>query len=185
MSLRVRYTNQNGFYTGDSSYAIAWIALGNRTACEAQFLRAFRYMNGLSGTPATATQYNPFQVFKEREQSGGHINFLTGAGGFLQNVIQGYAGWRARDASLDFRPVLPPFAQVVRLVGLHFAGSRFTLEFNETSMSVELLAESDNGRIALSCEQSAISSACWPERHTLRVGGKLSLPLAEFSLVLL
>ena len=77
------------------------------------------------------------------------------------------------------------FAQVVRLVGLHFAGSRFTLEFNETSTSVELLAESDNGRIALSCEQSAISSACWPERHALRVGGKLSLPLAEFSLVLL
>ena len=77
MSLRVRYTNQNGFYTGDSSYAIAWLALGNRTACDAQFLRAFRYMNGLTGTPATATQYNPFQVFKEREQSGGHINFAV------------------------------------------------------------------------------------------------------------
>eukprot|EP01043_Picozoa_sp_COSAG02_P009181 COSAG02_NODE_307_length_25111_cov_5.306693_21_plen_186_part_00 len=72
------HTDSNGFYTGDSSYAIAWMALGNRTGCDAQFHRAFRYMNGLPGTDAaTTTQYNPFNVFKERQDAGGHLNFLT------------------------------------------------------------------------------------------------------------
>ena len=44
-------------------------------------VRAFKYMNGLVGTAATATQYNPFNVWKEREPNGGRMNFLTGAGG--------------------------------------------------------------------------------------------------------
>lgn len=71
-------------------------------------------MNGLPGIDAaTTTQYNPFNVFKEREDAGGHLNFLTGAGGFLQSVIQGYVGWRVQNARLDFKPELPPFTGFV------------------------------------------------------------------------
>lgn len=39
-------TAGNGFYTGDSSYSIAWLALGNRTGGDAQFARTFLYLNG-------------------------------------------------------------------------------------------------------------------------------------------
>ena len=35
------HTKDNGFYTGDSSYSIAWLALGNRTGSDVQFRRAF------------------------------------------------------------------------------------------------------------------------------------------------
>ena len=55
------YTSSNGFYTGDSSYAIAWMALGNRTGCDVQFVRAFAYMNGLPAT-VQATQYSPLRL---------------------------------------------------------------------------------------------------------------------------
>jgi hypothetical protein len=36
-----KHTKDNGFYTGDSSYSIAWLALGNRTGSDSQFGRAF------------------------------------------------------------------------------------------------------------------------------------------------
>lgn len=58
------HTADNGFYTGDSSYSIAWLALGNRTGSDAQFGRAFLYMNGLpsadNATRVVAPQFNPF-----------------------------------------------------------------------------------------------------------------------------
>ena len=58
------HTKDNGFYTGDSSYSIAWLALGNRTGSDAQFGRAFLYMNGLpsadNATRVVAPQFNPF-----------------------------------------------------------------------------------------------------------------------------
>jgi len=76
-------TRANGYFTGDSAYSIAWLALGNRTAADAQFALAFEHMDS-----------EHFWVWKERAFTGGHLNFLTGAGGFLQNFLYGYAGIR-------------------------------------------------------------------------------------------
>ena len=68
----------DGFYTGDSSYSIAWLALGNRTGSDAQFGRAFLYMNGLPSNDSTirviAPQDNPFHVWKEQARDGNHLN---------------------------------------------------------------------------------------------------------------
>ena len=58
-------TKGNGFYTGDSSYSISWLALGNRTAGDAQFARTFLYLNGLPDGSVVANKYNPFNVWKE------------------------------------------------------------------------------------------------------------------------
>ena len=54
LRLRLYYTahtDSNGFYTGDSSYAIAWMALGNRTACVTVALRASRSHTDLRSAP--------------------------------------------------------------------------------------------------------------------------------------
>ena len=70
-------TLQNGFFTGDSVYSIAWLALGNASAASTQWLSAFAHMDT-----------DCFFTFHEKLK-GGHLNFITGAGGFLQNVING------------------------------------------------------------------------------------------------
>jgi trehalose/maltose hydrolase-like predicted phosphorylase len=170
------HTLTNGFYTGDSSYAIAWMAIGRRDMCDAQFFRAFSYQNGLAGTRyANPSQYNPFNVWKERASEGGHLNFLTGAGGFLQNVIQGYAGWRARATRLEFRPVLPPFTGLVRLVGLKYAGATFSLEYTATSVTLELLEAAAAARLVVDAGGST--------RHVLKQSVPLELPAQAFSMV--
>ena len=48
------HTDSNGFFTGDSSYAIAWMALGNRSACVTFALR-FIFTNLRSAPGADAT----------------------------------------------------------------------------------------------------------------------------------
>lgn len=120
-----------GFYTGDSSYSIAYLDLYRglleadssadapiegqtlRDMADEQFRLAFKHID-----------FTAFNVWHETE-SGGHLNFLTGAGGFLQNVLYGYAGIRlysAEDAEssdcgggeiskgdyMSINPLLPP-----------------------------------------------------------------------------
>ena len=47
--------------------------------------------SGLPDGSVVAKQYNPFNVWKEEAETGEHLNFITGAGGFIQNMINGYA----------------------------------------------------------------------------------------------
>ena len=108
-------------------------------------------------------------------------NFLTGAGGFPQ--IQGYryTSWRALAMRLEFRPVLPPFTGLVRLVGLKYAGASFSLEYTATSMTVELLLLGATAGLVV--DTAAVSSNGSSTRHVLKVGVPLELPSQAFSVV--
>jgi hypothetical protein len=119
-----------GFYTGDSAYSIAWLLLGNRSAVDAQFL-AFEHME------------RHFFVWSEVSRGGklgGHINFITGAGGYVQNVIYGDAGLEYSRDGMALTPLLPP-SGVTRLVlrALSFAGRRVTVSYNATTAVCTLL----------------------------------------------
>jgi len=151
-------TNPDGYYTGDSSYSIAWLALGNRTAADAQFARTFLYLNGLPNNVVVAPHYNPFNVWKEAATSGKHLNFLTGAGGFLQNIIQGYAGLRARSNILQLNPSLPPHAQRLSLVRLSYAGAQFSVDFNSTTVQVTLEEAPAEGKTILLLQSGGVKT---------------------------
>ena len=91
-----------GFFTGDSSYSIAWLRLGNRTAADLQFGLAFEHMD----------VHNGFNVWIEKSKGSkgypGNLNFITGAGGYLQNYLYGYAGIILAERCVSFNPILPP-----------------------------------------------------------------------------
>jgi hypothetical protein len=112
-------------FTGDSSYACGFLALGDRAAADAQLALAFGHIS------------DPFFVFTETEISpgappstSGTQHFVTGSGGLLQAFVFGYPGLRiARRGVLSFtaaRPVLPPAGVTqVKLRGLHLLGVAF------------------------------------------------------------
>jgi protein-glucosylgalactosylhydroxylysine glucosidase len=153
-------TDANGFYTGDSSYSKIGAA---RTA---QFNTAFFHLNGHPSSacntskppqgPCLWSQYNPFLVWKERANYGGHVNFLTGAGGFLQNLLQGYAEIRARMTGFAFDPVLPPYVDMIRLVGVKYAGATFSVAINVSTMVVELTASSSAMQLVVAGKAQAM-----------------------------
>ena len=133
-------TRQNGFFTGDSVYSIAWLALGNTSAAASQWRAAFAHMDT-----------DNFFVFRET-LSGGHSNFITGAGGFLQNVLFGFAGVRFRRESLEIirAPQLPAGVTGFRLRGVRYRGRCITFAFNAKTITVSLCEDLSTGVVVQS-----------------------------------
>jgi protein-glucosylgalactosylhydroxylysine glucosidase len=120
------HTDPNGYFTGDSAYSIAWLALGNLREAAAQWNTSFSHMQP------------PFWVWRERV-SGGHSNFLTGAGGFLQNLVFGYAGLQLSTDRLIVVPRLPPDTTGVILQRVQYLGAELSLSIEEESCTLTLV----------------------------------------------
>jgi hypothetical protein len=56
----------------------------------------------------------PFGVWNERVV-GGNPHFITGAGGFLQNIIYGYAGLQLNSTGILIDPTLLPQVESITL----------------------------------------------------------------------
>ena len=132
-------TDFAGMFTGDSSYACAYLALGNRSSADAQLALAFDHIEP------------HFNVFHETAFDSGHSqHFITGSGGLLQAFVFGYSGLRiARLGALTFasqRPILPPLGVTsVRLRGLDLLGSSFHLWYDDARVCAQLAAEQRGG----------------------------------------
>ncbi|MBX6362463.1 MAG: glycoside hydrolase family 65 protein [Gemmatimonadetes bacterium] len=66
----------------------------------------------------------PFDMLAETPRSVDATDFLTGAGGFLQQVVFGWTGLRLGSAGLEprFRPVLPSSVRRLELRGIYIRG---------------------------------------------------------------
>lgn len=149
-------TRQNGFFTGDSIYSIAWLALGNASAALGQWDAAFAHMD-----------CEHFCLFRE-ELTGGHSNFITGSGGFLQNIIQGWAGVRVGPDAMTLRkPTLPPTAESIKLRGLQLGGAKFSVQYNTSRIT---FARSSLSTTTLHVDDGSTTS------HLVTAGG-VSFPL--------
>jgi hypothetical protein len=125
-------TDFSGMFTGDSSYSVAYLGLGNRTAADAQLSLAFNHIEP------------HFLVFHETAFDDGHSqHFITGNGGYLQGFVFGYSAMRiSRIGVLSFssqQPLLPPFGITkTKLRGVHLLNSSFDIEWNDVQICVIL-----------------------------------------------
>ncbi|XP_050079008.1 protein-glucosylgalactosylhydroxylysine glucosidase-like [Anopheles maculipalpis] len=80
----------------------------------------------------------PFHVWSENgDGADGAGNFITGAGGFLQSLINGYAGVRLRHGKLVINnPRLPPGTTRLFLPELNFGGVKFTLDIGQNGFHI-------------------------------------------------
>ena len=67
-----------------------------------------------------------FNVFAETPENMS-TNFLTGTGGFLQQVLFGYTGLRITSRGLvkEYKPMLPTGVKALTITNLHFRGKRY------------------------------------------------------------
>ena len=80
-----------------------------------------------------------FGVWQETPH-GGAVNFLTGAGGFLQSVIFGYGGLRLSNDALLLHPPQPPGnATSVGLHGVDYLGVPLAITTTKDEVTVEIL----------------------------------------------
>lgn len=152
------------FFTGNSAYGIAYLALGNRTAADYQFELGF-----LHQTPE-------FNVWTEMTPAAnyGHLNFITGAGGWLQALLFGYPGLRLPPTGGVLRfatpaPLLPPGGVTrVKLRGLHLLGTSFDFAYDAARVCVALRGARVGAALQLRSEGTgaivaiAAAEACLP-----------------------
>jgi len=155
------------FFTGNSAYGIAYLALGNRSAADYQFELGFLHQTQEFGV---WTEYTPQAGF-------GHLNFITGAGGWLQALLYGYPGLRLPPAGGVLRfstpaPTLPPGGiRRVKLRGLHLLGTAFDFAYDSERVCVALRGEQAGAALQLRCEATGAAVAVAAE--------EACLPLAE------
>lgn len=82
----------------------------------------------------------PFKVWSEvTPEFSGAGNFITGAGGFLQSVLNGYGGVRLHFDSLTISNFyVPPYSSALMFNGITFLNNRFSLKITENEADVKI-----------------------------------------------
>lgn len=117
------HRGETGAMMGGEFYPILAAQLGDRKSI-GEMLR-----------PLSAAYLRPpFQVIAETPDNQ-NINFITGAGAFLQQFVFGYTGLRLTNNGLErqFPPVLPPGVSKLTLKNITVRGKRETLVFTNRS----------------------------------------------------
>ena len=82
---------------------------------------------------------------------GGTVNFLTGAGGFLQNVVFGYFGFELTASSLSFNPQLPQGVTALTAVNVDYLGNSFDFTFDENDVTVTVKETRNSSQVLHVC----------------------------------
>ena len=103
----------------------------------------------------------PFKVWSEaRPPTVGVGNFITGAGGFLQAIINGYGGIRLHfDHMAISNFYLPPSSTNLKLNGITYLGNRFSLELksaNEATLIFQTLSSTNQIIMSVNGEVKAV-----------------------------
>jgi trehalose/maltose hydrolase-like predicted phosphorylase len=135
-------------------FALGWMTLHNHSAASAFFQKG--HVDNVRP---------PFFVWRET-LSGGCTPFLTGAGGFLQSVLNGVGGVRLEANALALTPS-PPLvtggnATQVSFESLNWRGATLRIEIDVAKVKVSQLTE---GRHPLALKGHR------GETHPLAVGG--------------
>ena len=122
-------------------YSIGYLELGQEEKAGELFRRSFE-----------PYYHKPFYMWTEAILGGGAVNFITGMGGFLQAVIFGYFGVRTQLDRINFKPILPPNVETMRMRGVNYQDveldvmveeERVTLNFTRVDSPVVVFSEDD------------------------------------------
>uniref|UniRef100_A0A914E9F1 Uncharacterized protein n=1 Tax=Acrobeloides nanus TaxID=290746 RepID=A0A914E9F1_9BILA len=109
-----------------SMHAIGWLDVNDELSAKEMFQKNYIYIQ------------QPFDVWKETYQGGGAENFITGIGGFLQNLAQGYLGLRIYEDRLEFKPFLIPDAEKYNAIGVAYQEMIFNFAVDNSIVYVNL-----------------------------------------------
>eukprot|EP01052_Picozoa_sp_SAG31_P033500 SAG31_NODE_3796_length_3876_cov_1.967434_2_plen_404_part_00 len=124
-------------FFGRLTYAINWLRFGRTDLADAVFDEGFMH------------QLGPWNVWRELATpmgtGGGAVNFLTGAGAFLQAFLYGYIGISPQSDELRLNPLLPGHAANISATRLSYAGCDFGISVNVSHMELTACYGPDNG----------------------------------------
>ncbi|CAF1665004.1 unnamed protein product [Rotaria magnacalcarata] len=144
-----------------SMHSIGFIELGDFNKAEQLFQRSYEtYVKP------------PFNVWTEARSGVGAVNFITGAGGFLQAVLYGYGGIRLKLDQLEFKPRghLPNQATKFVIRGIKYQGTIIDLTIDNKMYEIFVRAQSSKNDVPLIYKQGE-------HRGSLKLMDRLSFPI--------
>jgi hypothetical protein len=115
----------------------------------------------------------PFGVWSEEGVGRGHSHFVTGPGGFLQSLLNGYGGLQLEQEWLALRMTLPVGVPSLTLRKVHYRGRAFSAELKGDIVTVSPVG--DAAGLFATCSDGAARELTSPlvfkenERITLAV----------------
>ena len=126
-------TNPRGPAMTKSMFAVNWLDVGDYARAGSSFSES--YVNAKE----------PFMVWTEGADGGGAVNFITGAGGFLQSVLFGYGGLRLLDYKhLQFKPMLLPGSTQVKFVGIDYHGNSIDIVIGSSQSQITITSRTQS-----------------------------------------
>eukprot|EP01122_Echinamoeba_exundans_P016203 TRINITY_DN813_c0_g1_i5.p1 TRINITY_DN813_c0_g1~~TRINITY_DN813_c0_g1_i5.p1 ORF type:complete len:666 (+),score=37.76 TRINITY_DN813_c0_g1_i5:1105-3102(+) len=151
-------TDVNGPCMTDGIHTIALLSCGLPEAAAEYFPKSF------------ANAKPPFWVWQETP-TGGAVNFITGAGGFLQALIFGYGGLRIENGSLLFSPRLAPETSSMKVRGVRYRLAVFDVFWDQDHVIILNLPES----------AMTIFISDGLRSHEVPAGQRFQFPVSPFS----
>ena len=117
-------------FFGRLTYAINWLRFGSKSQADEVFDLAFFH------------QVGPWNVWRELGApggvgtGGGAVNFLTGAGAFLQSFLFGYIGLQVHASRIDLNPKLPAHAANASAAGIAYRSCNIDVFVNASHMQI-------------------------------------------------
>lgn len=152
-------TNPRGPAMTKSMFAVNWLDVGEYARAEKSFSES--YVNAKE----------PFMVWTEGADGGGAVNFITGAGGFLQSVLFGYGGLRLLDYKhLQFKPMLLPGSTQLKFVGIDYHGNSIDFVIGSSQSKITVTSRAQSAPVLLAV---LVSSQV---KFRLEIGGTIQVP---------
>uniref|UniRef100_A0A914DN33 C-type lectin domain-containing protein n=1 Tax=Acrobeloides nanus TaxID=290746 RepID=A0A914DN33_9BILA len=139
-----------------SMHAIGWLDVNDELSAKEMFQKNYIYIQ------------QPFDVWTETYQGGGAENFITGIGGFLQNLAQGYLGLRIYEDRLEFKPFLIPDAEKYNAIGVAYQEMIFNFAVDNSIVYVNLTSAPKSGCVLI--DENG-------KQHELHTGNVFSGPI--------
>ena len=94
-------------------------------------------LNKLAAISYKPYLHPPYNVLTETPHNHS-INFITGAGGFLQQIIYGYTGLRITKEGVkqEFRPLLPQDIKGLTLQNFYIRGSKYDIQIKDSKLKI-------------------------------------------------
>ncbi len=94
-------------------------------------------LNRLSAISYKDYLHPPYNVLTETPHNKS-INFITGAGGFLQQIIYGYTGLRITDEGVvgKYKPMLPKNIKELTLQNFYISGSKYDINVKDNKLTL-------------------------------------------------
>ncbi|ETO15584.1 hypothetical protein RFI_21780 [Reticulomyxa filosa] len=100
-------------------FSVGWVELGNYTKADELFTLDY------------ANIQPPFNIWTETASGGGAVNFITGAGGYLQTLLFGYPQLRIFDDYLSLNcSYLPYNMPFLHIHGIHYLGNSLAVNIS-------------------------------------------------------